>query len=122
MNARWLARSAFALMLAAVAVLIGGAGLRSLGMVGINVIAACLILAGAYCFLAHRGVLRWLALGLVVLTPIAALVVFALNNQIWVAVVSVALMLLAAGAARQALAPPPDATSMPVREVPPPKR
>jgi diacylglycerol kinase family enzyme len=122
MNARWLARSAFALMLAAVAVLIGGAGLRSLGMVGIGVIAACLILAGEYWFLAHRGVLRWLALGLVVFTPIAVLVVFALNNQIWVAVVSVTLMLLAAGAARRALAPPPDATSMPAREVPPPKR
>jgi diacylglycerol kinase family enzyme len=122
MNARGFARSAFALMLAAVAVLIGGAGLRSLGMVGIGVIAACLILAGEYWFLAHRGVLRWLALGLVVLTPIAVLVVFALNNQIWVAVVSVALMLLAAAAARRALAPPPDATSMPVREVPPPKR
>jgi diacylglycerol kinase family enzyme len=122
MNAHWLARSAFALMLAAVAVLISGAGLRSLGMVGIGVIAACLILAGEYWFLARRGVLRWLALGLVVLTPIAVLVVFALNNQIWVAVVSVTLMLLAAGAARRALAPPPNATSMPVRNVPPPKR
>jgi diacylglycerol kinase family enzyme len=122
MNARWLARSAFALMLAAVAVLIGFARLQSLAMVGIGAIGAGLILAGGYWFLAHRGVLRWLAFGLVVLTPIAILVVFALNHLIWVAVVSLALMLLAAAAARRALAPPADATGMPVREVPPPKR
>jgi diacylglycerol kinase family enzyme len=122
MNRRWLARSVFVLMLAAAAVLIGFAGLQSLGMVGIGAVAACLILAGGYWFLAHRGVLRWLAFGLVVLTPIAVLVVFALNHLIWVALVSIALILLAAGAARQALAPAPDATGMPVHEVPPPKR
>jgi diacylglycerol kinase family enzyme len=122
MNRRWLARSAFALALAAVAVLIGFARLQSLAMVGIGVIAACLILAGGYWFLAHRGVLRWLALGLVVLTPIAVLVVFALNHLIWVALASIALMLLAAAAARRALAPAPGATGMPVREAPPPKR
>jgi diacylglycerol kinase family enzyme len=122
MNRRWLARSAVALALAAVAVLIGFARLQSLAMVGIGVIAACLILAGGYWFLAHRGVLRWLALGLVVLTPIAVLVVFALNHLIWVALASIALMLLAAAAARRALAPAPGAMGMPVREAPPPKR
>jgi diacylglycerol kinase family enzyme len=122
MNPRWLARSAFALMLAAVAVLIGLARLQSLAMVGIGAIGACLILAGGYWFLAHRGVLRWLAFGLVVLTPIAILVVFALNHLIWDAVAAIALMLLAAAAARRALAPAADATGMPVREVPPPKR
>ena len=122
MNPRWLARSAFALMLAAVAVLIGLARLQSLAMVGIGAIGACLILAGGYWFLAHRGVLRWLAFGLMVLTPIAILVVFALNHLIWDAVAAIALMLLAAAAARRALAPAADATGMPVREVPPPKR
>ena len=122
MNPRWLARSAFALILAAVAVLIGLARLQSLAMVGIGAIGACLILAGGYWFLAHRGVLRWLAFGLMVLTPIAILVVFALNHLIWDAVAAIALMLLAAAAARRALAPAADATGMPVREVPPPKR
>ena len=122
MNRRWLARSAFALMAAAVAVLIGFAGLQSLAMVGVGVVAACLILAGAYWFLAHRGVLRWLAFGLVVLTPVAVLVVFTLNNLVWVALASVALMLLAGGAARRSVPPAPHATGMPVREVPPPKR
>jgi diacylglycerol kinase family enzyme len=122
MNPRWLARSAFALMIAAAAVLIGFAELASLAMVVIGVIGACLILAGGYWFLAHRGVLRWLAFGLVVLTPIAVLVVFALHNLIWVALVSIALIVLAIGAARKALAPAADATGMPVHEVTPPKR
>jgi diacylglycerol kinase family enzyme len=122
MNARWLARSAFALMLAAVAVLIGFAEQASLAMVAIGVIGACLILAGAYEFLARRGVLRWLAAAVVIATPIAILVLFALNNLIWVALASIALMVLAVGAARQALAPSADATGMPAREVQPPKR
>ena len=122
MKARWLARSAFALMLAAAAVLIGFAELASLAMVGIGVIGACLMLGGAYEFLARRGVLRWLAAAVVIATPIAILVLFALNNLIWVALASIALMVLAVGAARQALAPSADATGMPVREVQPPKR
>jgi diacylglycerol kinase family enzyme len=122
MKARWLARSAFALMLAAAAVLIGFAELASLAMVAIGVVGACLVLAGAYEFLARRGVLRWLAAAVVIATPIAILVVFALNGLIWVALVSIALMVLAVGAARQALAPSADATGMPAREVQPPKR
>jgi len=122
MNRRWLARSAFVLMLAAVAVLIGFAELASLAMVAIGAVGACLVLAGGYWFLAHRGVLRWLAFGLVVLTPIAIVVVFALHNLIWVALVSIALAALAVAAARKALAPAASATGMPVREVPPPKR
>jgi diacylglycerol kinase family enzyme len=122
MNARWLARSAFVLMLAAVAVLIGFAELASLAMVAIAVVGACLVLAGAYEFLARRGVLRWLALGVAIATPIAILVLFALNNLIWVALVSVALMVLAAGAGRLALTPAAAAPGMPSREVPAPKR
>ena len=121
MNRRWLARSVFVLMLGAAAVLIGFAGLQSLGMVAVGAVGACLILAGGYWFLAHRGVVRWLAFGLVVLIPIAILVVFAFNHLIWVALVSIGLILLAGGAARRALAPAPDAVGMPVYEVPPPR-
>jgi diacylglycerol kinase family enzyme len=122
MKARWLARAAFALMVAAAAVLIGFAELASLAMVGIGVIGACLMLGGAYEFLARRGVLRWLAAAVVIATPIVVLVVFALHNLIWVALVSIALMVLAVDAARRALAPSAHATGMPTREVQPPKR
>ena len=122
MKARWLARSAFALMIAAAAVLIGFAELASLAMVVIGAIGACLMLGGTYEFLARRGVLRWIAAAVVIATPIAILVVFALHSLIWVALVSIALMVLAVGAARRALAPSADVTGMPTREVQPPKR
>jgi len=125
MSARWLARAAFALVFASAVVLIGFADLASLTMVAVGAVAACLIVAGGYWFLAHRGAVRWTALGLVILVMVAVLVVFALHHLIWVAVVSVVLLVLAAGAARLALAQAAAAavgTGMPFREVPPPKR
>src|SRR5215469_1964109 len=125
MSARWLARAAFALVFASAVVLIGFADLASLTMVAVGAVAACLIVAGGYWFLAHRGAVRCTALGLVILVMVAVLVVFALHHLIWVAVVSVVLLVLAAGAARLALAQAAAAavgTGMPFREVPPPKR
>src|SRR5215469_9562259 len=125
MSARWLARAAFALVFASAVVLIGFADLASLTMVAVGAVAACLIVAGGYWVLAHRGAVRWTALGLVILVMVAVLVVFALHHLILVAVVSVVLLVLAAGAARLALAQAAAAavgTGMPFREVPPPKR
>jgi diacylglycerol kinase family enzyme len=122
MKARWLARLSFVLILAAVAVLIGFAELGGLVMIVIGVIGAVLVVAGIYTFLARRGVLRWIAAAVVVLTPVAILVLFALHNLIWVALVSVALIVLAAGAGRRALTPAAAGPGMPAREVPPPKR
>ena len=91
MSARWLARAAFVLMFASLAVLIAFPARHvrgALAIVLIGVVAACLIAAGGYWYLARRGVLRQLALGLVVLVPIAVLVVFAWRHVIWVAAVS----------------------------------
>jgi diacylglycerol kinase family enzyme len=120
-SARWLARSAFALVLAAAADLIGFADLASLAMVAVGAAGACLMLAGGYWFLAHRGVLRWVAFAVVVLAPAAVLVIFALHGLLWVALVAVALIVLAAGAGRRALAPAATDPGMPGREVPPPE-
>ena len=75
---RWLARASFALMLAAVALVLAVAGWRSLTLVALSVIGVCAVLAGAYWFLANRGVLRWIALVLVVAAPVLILVAFAL--------------------------------------------
>jgi diacylglycerol kinase family enzyme len=119
---RWLARAAFALMLAAAAFMIGFAGLASLAMVAVGAVGACLQLAGGYWFLAHRGPVRWLAFGLVILAPVAVLVIFALHNVLWVGIVSLVLVALAIAAARLALTPVAAAPGMPVREVPPPRR
>jgi len=103
MTRRWLARASFALMLAAVALVIAVAGWRSLALVALSVIGVCAVLAGAYWFLANRGVLRWIALVLVVAAPVLILVAFALASLLWVAAVAVALMVAAAVTARTAL-------------------
>jgi diacylglycerol kinase family enzyme len=124
MSARWLARAAFVLMFASAAVLIAFPERHvrgALAIVAIGAVAACLIVAGGYWYLAHRGVLRQLALGLLVLVPIAVLVVFAIRHVIWVAVLSVVLLALAVGAARLALVPAAADPGMPSREVPPPR-
>jgi diacylglycerol kinase family enzyme len=122
MSARWLARTAFALMLAAAAVMIGFADLASLAMVAVGAVGACLMLAGGYGFLAHRGLVRWLAFGVLIGAPVAVLVIFALHGVLWVGVVSLVLVALAIATARLALRPAAADPGMPVREVPPPKR
>src|SRR5215469_16997108 len=122
MKARWLARSAFVLMLAAAAVLIGFGELGGLAMIVIGGIGAVLVVGGVYIFLAHRGVLRWIAAAVVVLTPVAILVLFALHNLIWVAVVSVGLIVLAGVVGRKALTPAAASEVMPSLKVPAPKR
>src|SRR5437899_1303012 len=66
MTRRWLARASFAMMLAGAVLLLAVAGWRSLTLVGLAAIGVCAVLAGAYWFLANRGVLRWIALVLVV--------------------------------------------------------
>jgi diacylglycerol kinase family enzyme len=103
MTRRWVARASFALMLAAAALLLAVAGWRSVTLVVLAVVGVCAVLAGGYWFLANRGVLRWLALALVVAAPVLILVAFALHSLLWVAVVAVALMVAAAGTARAAL-------------------
>jgi diacylglycerol kinase family enzyme len=119
---RWLARGSFALILAAGAVMIGFAGLASLGMVVVGAVGACLVLAGGYWFLARRGLVRWLAFGVMILAPVAVLVIFALNDVLWVGVVSLVLVALAIAVARLALTPVAADPGMPVRAVPPPQR
>jgi diacylglycerol kinase family enzyme len=122
MNNRWLARLSFVLILAAAAVLIGFAGLRSLALVGIGVLGVCVVVAGGYLFLANRGVLRWLALALVIVAPIAILVLYGWTHLIWVAVLSVALALLAVVTAQAALSTGGEDTAMPAYPATPPER
>jgi len=101
---RWLARLSFVLAGAAVAVLLAFAGVKSLSMLAVGVAAAVAGLAAAYVFLSRRGVLRWLALAVFVLAPIAVIVVYAVKDLLWVALVSAAAWLLAGVTARLALA------------------
>ena len=119
---RWLARASFALMLAAVALVLAVAGWRSLTLVAFAVIGACAVLAGAYWFLANRGALRWIALVLVVAAPVLILLAFAHARLLWVAIVAVALMVLAAGIGRIALRTGGQDAAMPARPAARPRR
>jgi diacylglycerol kinase family enzyme len=119
---RWLARASFALMLAAAVLLLAVAGWRSLGLLAFAVIGVCAVLAGGYWFLANRGVLRWIALALVVAAPVLILVVFVRASLLWAAVVAVALMLAAAGTARAALSTGGQHAAMPARPAVRPQR
>jgi diacylglycerol kinase family enzyme len=113
LSARWLARAAFLLVLAA--------GLASLAMVGIGTAAARLVVAGGYLVLAHRGVGRWLGLIVVILSPVTVLLIFALNGVLWVALVAVVLIGLAVGAGWRALAAAACSVGDAAREAPPPQ-
>src|SRR5271166_5767119 len=101
----WLARLSFGLAGLAAAILVGFAGLKSLAMLAVGVASAAVSLAAGYWFLAHRGILRWVSLVALALSPVAAIVVFALRGLLWVALASAAAWLLAGLAARAALAP-----------------
>jgi diacylglycerol kinase family enzyme len=67
-------------------------------------------------------VLRWLALALVILAPVAILVLYGWKHLIWVAVLSVALAVLAVAAARASLSTGGADTAMPTYPASPPKR
>jgi diacylglycerol kinase family enzyme len=113
----WLARLSFALAGLAAAILIAFAGLRSFAMLAVGLASAAVSLAAAYWFLAERGILRWLSLAALVLSPAAVIVVFAFRGLLWVALASAAAWLLAGVAARAALAPEPADWQMPEQPV-----
>jgi diacylglycerol kinase family enzyme len=117
-----MARLSLVLMLTAAAVLIGFAGLRSLALVGIGILGVCVVVAGGYWFLANRGALRWLALALVILAPVAILVLFGWKHLIWVAVLSVVLALAGVAAARASLGTSGEDTAMPTYPASRPQR
>jgi diacylglycerol kinase family enzyme len=123
MTGRWLARASFALVFAAVVLVLAVAGWRSsLALVVFAAIGACAVLAGGYWFLANRGLLRWLALVLVIAGPVVILVAFALHHLVWVAVAAVALLVAAAGTGRAALGAGGQEAAMPAVPAPRPRR
>lgn len=92
---RWLARLAFLLMAAPIAILIAFAGVLSLAIVLIGALGPCVMLAGSYWFLSNRGLVRWLAFALAVLAPAAVIVAYARRDVLWVAIVAVVALILA---------------------------
>jgi diacylglycerol kinase family enzyme len=103
----WFARLSFTTVACAAVLLLAVAGLR--GSAGLLLTAAsggAAGLAGAWWFLTHRGVWRWLAGVVVVLAPIAVAIVYIRHRLLWVVIVAGLLWLLAVAAGRRALTGP----------------
>jgi len=116
----WLARLSLLIAAASVTVLVVFAGRRSVAMLAVGLASAAVSLAAAFWFLAGRGVRRWLALALLVASPVAVIVVFAFAGLLWVALVSAGAWLLAGTVAGAALAP--DSAVWVMAEFPVPSR
>ena len=119
---QWLARLSFVLAGLAIVIVVVFAGLKSVAMLAVGVVAAVVSLAAAFVFLSRRGVLRWLALAVFVLAPVAVIVVYAFRDLLWVAIVAAAAWLLAGLTARLALAGDQPDWRMPEHPATPPAR
>ncbi len=100
---RWLARLAFAAMVAALLILIPAEGAAGLLIVVLGMIGAAVFLVSGYWFLAKKGLQRWIALAVAVLVPIALLIVFLRADVLIWGLASVVLLVLGGAAARHAL-------------------
>ena len=118
---QWLARAALAAVLAAIVVLVVFAGFKTLLVFLATVGALVIGLASVFWFLTVRGRVRWLALAVAVVIPIALLFFLVNEHLLWVVLVVLALAMLATACARAALVRDRDDWMMPEREVPPPK-
>jgi diacylglycerol kinase family enzyme len=107
---------------AALVLLLSFAGRGGLWLVLLTAGAAVVVVAAFFWFLLQRGPVRWLALALAVATPVAVLVVFAVNQLLWVALVAGALMVAGIAAARVALAPARSTWTLPVVPASAPER
>jgi len=119
---RWLARLSFGLAGLAIVILLVFGELKSLTMFAVGLVAVVVIVAAAYFFLSRRGIVRWLSLGAFVLVPIAVIVIFAIGNVLWVAIVSAVAWLLAGTTARKALTSSRTDWRMPEYPAQPPAR
>jgi len=114
---RWIARAAFAAIVAAVVVLVASEGPIGLTLLVVGLLAAVAVLVGGFWFLAKHGVLRWVGLALAVLAVVLMTVIFFRAGVVVVALVSLLLLLLGGTAARHALRHTPEPwmpTSTPV--------
>jgi diacylglycerol kinase family enzyme len=103
---RWLARLAFAAVIAAIVVLLLFGGLKSIAALLLGLLGPAVGCAAAWCFLAYRGVVRWLALVVVVAAPVCVIVVYVIAGLLWEVALSVVLAAVGAAAGRAALASP----------------
>jgi diacylglycerol kinase family enzyme len=118
---RWLARLSLAAAAAAVVLLLLFGGLKSITAVLLGAAGLALILAAAWWFLAHRGVLRWLAGIVLVAAPAGVIAVYVIAGLSWDVAAALALGVVSVLAGRWSLRSdrPPDGPKE--RATPPPE-
>jgi hypothetical protein len=120
---RWLARLALVAAAAAVLVPLAAIGFRaSLAVAVTGVVGLALTAAGLWWALTHKGLVRWLAVAVAVLAPLVVLVLYTSRDLLWVVLVALGLLAVAAAAGRAALGRDAVPEKMRERDVPPPKR
>ena len=119
---RWLARLALAAALAAVVVLVVSGALKSVTALLVGVAGLAVICAAAWWFLAHRGVVRWLAGVVLVAAPVAVIVVYIVAGLLWEIVLAAVLAVAAVAAGRAALAGGPRPPKPREAVAPPPRQ
>jgi diacylglycerol kinase family enzyme len=100
---RWLARLAFAAAAAAVVMLLLFGGLKGIAALLLGSLGLAVGCAAAWFFLAYRGVVRWLALVVLVAAPVFVIVVYIVDRLLWEVALSVVLAAAAVAAGRAAL-------------------
>jgi diacylglycerol kinase family enzyme len=118
----WLARGAFVAAAAALAVMLGFAGVKSIAVLAVAAAGTVVLIAGLYWFLATQGMARWLWLVVATLAPIAVVVLFVRSNLLIVVLVSFGLVALGISAGTAALVADQRTTAMRTYEVPRPSR
>ena len=118
---RWLARLAFVAAAGSVLALLSG-GRGSLVVVAVGVLGLAVALAGAWWFLSTRGVLRWLAAGLVLVVMVGVVVFYLAQDRLLDIVVALALAAVASTAGRAATSRSRHSSGMPERSASPPSR
>jgi diacylglycerol kinase family enzyme len=120
---RWLARLALVAAAAAVLVPLAAIGFRaSVALVLVGVVGLALTLAGVWWALTNKGPIRWLAVALAVAAPVTVLILYTSRGLLWVVLVALGLLALAAAAGRAALARDAIPERMREHQVPPPRR
>jgi diacylglycerol kinase family enzyme len=120
---RWLARLASVAAAAAVLVPLLVAGFRqSVALVVVGLVGMGLTAAGVWWALTHRGLVRWLAIALVVAAPVTILVSYTRARLTWVVLLALVLLGVAVAAGRAALGRDPGPGKMREYDAPPPRR
>jgi diacylglycerol kinase family enzyme len=100
---RWLARLAFAALIAAVAVLVLAGALRSVTALLIGLAGLAVSCAAAWWVIARRGAARWLAAALLVAVPAGVITLYVLAGLLWEIILAAALAGAGLLAGRRAL-------------------